>query len=534
MTGHGNAGNQEDPATELKNLVMTEVNAAFVGNVLTDFNTREASHEKPHTFTDIMGPETAGYWWRLYIDPKDWEDAQKEATQNHWTTPGLYYDHDKSQGWKSAMTETYRKYLVNPSLEEFLGDTHKPFTWAKYLGVWTDAKHGLVTQNPDGFYDRVDTKDRATQFGCPRTLAQDTVNESIFGKRLVRQLLQGEEANFLKGYVSHPPNEDHYIVVGGGITLKKGVEAVFTAFTADMNAATLRKNQLKAIARVVRDLHIMHTFSDGCGRVNIQTLLPAMLLKYGFGLPLGGARGAKVDKGGQFLMFNGGYTLDEITRWLWITQDFGLTVPDNQTSLKRQSPSQPSHPGSTGGHPPPGGNGSPPSGGHGHPSSGGNAHPPPGGNAHPPSGGNAHPPPGGNAHPPPGGNAQPPAGGKTKPPSSDGKAQPPPGGKPQQPPSNKPQPPPGGKSQPPPAGKPQPPPTGKPQRPPAGKPQPPPSDKPQPLPVGKPQPPPSGKPQPPGKPGLSGNTPVNTGLNNNKPTPRPTNLTHVHSAGPLH
>jgi hypothetical protein len=406
MADHKNKGKQEDDTTTLKTIIMNQIKHVLEGDVLKDFNNKPASSLKTHTFLQIMGSESAGYWWRLYIDPKDWDKAEEDAA-DHGRTPGELYDNQESKGWKVAMTATYQKYLVHPSLEEFLGDIHKPFTWEIYLGIWTDASYNVETKNTDGFYDRVTTTDKKTTFGCPQLISQDTLNQKIDNKPLVHILtLENQEPDFKLGYVSRRLNEDRYIVVGGGSSLDVAVQEVFKLFCTEMSQATLRKHQLRAIARVIRNLHIMHTFSDGCGRVNIQTLLPAMLLKYGFGLPLGGSKGAGVTRMAQYFMFNGGFSLDEITQWLWVTQDFGLTGPDHETSLKRYIISQPSHTGTTGGHPPPGpGNGNPPSGG--------NAHPPLGGNTHPPSGGNTHPPSGGNAHPPSSGNTQPPPGGKS-------------------------------------------------------------------------------------------------------------------------
>ncbi|MCJ1290287.1 hypothetical protein MMC34_001823 [Xylographa carneopallida] len=86
----------------------------------------------------------------------------------------------------------------------------------------------------------------------------------------------------------------------------------------------MASSRLTAIAGAIHNLHVMHAFTNGCGRVNIFLLLPKMLLAYGFGLPPGGEYGSGIPKTVLHMLFNGGYSLDETARFLWVTQDFGL------------------------------------------------------------------------------------------------------------------------------------------------------------------------------------------------------------------
>jgi hypothetical protein len=314
--------------------IVGDINKCMTGDVLKAYQTEKVNHDlKSLKFADILGPTDKPYWWRLYIDPKDWEAAEQTKE------PGMLYDSQKSVGWNKAMVNVYATYLANDSLIKLL-DT--PLSWDEYAAIWKIAKdkvsnsEGRKSNNPDDkrngvYYDRYTATDISTVFDSPKTLASDTLSEKIIhgsvvvNKPLVKEIDTSAVAHSHGSYVVHRVGHIQYELFDLGKPVSDGIEAVFVMFAEDMKKATTwRRDQLKAIARAIRNLHIMHAFSDGCGRINVQTLLPAMLLKYGFGLPFGGAHGSIINKSAQYMLFNGGFSLEEITQYLWVTQDFGM------------------------------------------------------------------------------------------------------------------------------------------------------------------------------------------------------------------
>lgn len=78
---------------------------------------------KPYTLLQILGPERDGHWWRLYIDPKDWDDALKIED------PGFLYDGQTSKGWQKNLITVYERFLGAKS-EDYLLESR--MTWQKY------------------------------------------------------------------------------------------------------------------------------------------------------------------------------------------------------------------------------------------------------------------------------------------------------------------------------------------------------------------------------------------------------------------
>lgn len=82
----------------------------------------------------------------------------------------------------------------------------------------------------------------------------------------------------------------------------KFVDAAFDRFYGEVKKASDGSNQaLRAITRLVRALHVMHTYADGNGRTNIHTILPMLLLQYGF---------TPVVPDNMSELFSGSYTVD--------------------------------------------------------------------------------------------------------------------------------------------------------------------------------------------------------------------------------
>jgi hypothetical protein len=96
------------------------------------------------------------------------------------------------------------------------------------------------------------------------------------------------------------------------------VNEAFRLFREEMGKADKRHKQLYAIARLIRTLHVLHTFSDGNGRLNVYLLLPRLLLQHGFGPPL--RLGHYFSPDTLYWLFNGAFSLDQIVVFLWFAQ----------------------------------------------------------------------------------------------------------------------------------------------------------------------------------------------------------------------
>jgi hypothetical protein len=324
----------------------------------------DSSKQPPLDITKVLGDQSHGYWWRLFIDPKDWKDAltdhyyAKTKQQHHKEHPELLYDHQKksSAGFLENINLAYQHYLTNPAWVAQLD-------YAEYEKIWETARI-----KSDDYVSRTGMADMAS-FGTSVHLANDLLGkeEQIAGRPLVAEgpITDGkgnprkdEHGNPIKlesldeetldyylddmrwgeAYSYHLAGRDQMYTGGGGRKGKQrdefgfdenkdlpdAINDVCKQFNAEIAHAVTRGDQLRAIARSVRRMHILHVFSDGCGRVNISTVLPAMLMHFGFGLPLGGRFRKHVDMRSQYFMFNGGFSVDTIAKWLCVMQDFGI------------------------------------------------------------------------------------------------------------------------------------------------------------------------------------------------------------------
>ncbi|MCJ1479787.1 hypothetical protein MMC13_008473 [Lambiella insularis] len=340
--------------------VVHQINQCMQDPMLTkdlgDFKESKATVNHVN-FTDILGKSDGDYWWRLYINPMDWDKALAFAKDNEHdpekSHPGLLYNYDKVEETKpkdfhGPMVKAYQKYLIGGSLNQHFGSSAAPIMWQQYLQLWEDARPPNPGAVKDGHF-RVKTGLDGS-FDGSQELAQDLYHEKFMIHEAESEIhperkreyslvlnLKDNQSTPKDGYpafVCHFENWSKLFPQTFGPVLEQGINLVFKTFHDDMHKAVHRREQLTAIARAIRSLHVMHAFSDGCGRTNVFLLLPIMLLNYGFGLPLGGQHGAAIEKDAIHMMFNGGYSLDEMTQFLWVSQDFGLI---NQKEHKRTS-----------------------------------------------------------------------------------------------------------------------------------------------------------------------------------------------------
>lgn len=318
-------------------------------------------------FDEVLGTaKDDKNWWLLYIDPKDWDWAK--ATAKTTNDPGMVYDNHLSLGFKAAMVRAFTRHLINAPLGKRIMEG--PFGWRDYEGLWRDVVEG-VTDKESGKPQGMPTQGSAGQgavyicgtvvtFGCTETMDAGVAEETLAGNVLVRSVshLEGKIENDRwviketqkKGAVAlHPSSPGYKMWTCLDVEAKKtAVDRAFLDFKNDVGKGTTIKACLMTIAKLIRRLHIIHTYSDGNGRLNVFLLLPALLLHFGFGLPLGGAHkdvfnGPTLRGGGLFMLFNGGYSLEDISDYLFLSQDKGFKDLKNSVLAAAASASGHAH-----------------------------------------------------------------------------------------------------------------------------------------------------------------------------------------------
>lgn len=311
---------------DFKNQVVAQINADFTKSVQTEFDTALIDG-KQFRLQDILGDVKEGhfkdgYWWRLYIDPKDWKAAKAFAEKEN-KVPGALYDNEKCSGYQTTMVGAYNT--------KFCGQLNPLFS-VRTLGLeqMDASKYARMYDSVKGTGKNFAMRsEQCCTFPTTENLAEDVFEERIGPFPLVikdinthvAQMKPGTEIRFIAG-IDRPKQ-----IITAPLalrTLVNAIQSIFTTFYMDIEGARYKKEQLTSIARTIRSLHIMHAYGDGNGRLNIFTLLPAMLLGHGFGLPLGGAALGIIRSDALYMLFNGGFSIEEMTRYLWVSQDFGL------------------------------------------------------------------------------------------------------------------------------------------------------------------------------------------------------------------
>lgn len=226
------------------------------------------------------------------------------------------------------MVTAYTDYLASGKLGEAI--VNSSFGWTEYTELHSAATgRGFVAREEAHF---------VVTFGTSNTqlpLAQDVLKETVGGVTLVQEHTavprdpngnRDPDLIHNDGATIHYKDDPYTLYARlTGQELSSTVDACFQDLKNAIHIAKSPQAQLLAIACLIRRLHILHAFEDGCGRTNVFLLLPALLLRLGFGVPLG--RDKKEDeltKKALYELFNGGYTLEQIAKYLWLAQDFGL------------------------------------------------------------------------------------------------------------------------------------------------------------------------------------------------------------------
>jgi hypothetical protein len=247
-------------------------------------------------------------WWHIYLD----RQHHKEALIKSPNDPGLLYDTQESKGFKACMLNVYTQVLDDNHFADVFSTGDLDFS--HYSELFDFIKASVKRYKPR-------TDNEAVRFGMmPGTLANDLLTELVNKRPLLTDSEHYLEMNPL-AYIVAEQNKDKDILVNGNTEMAEGpilINLAFESFKAEINLAATRRMQLRAIARLIRILHVLHYWSDGNGRLHCYVLLPRLLLQYGFGPPLKLGTSCVTDT--LFGLFNGCFNLDQIVGFLWNAQ----------------------------------------------------------------------------------------------------------------------------------------------------------------------------------------------------------------------
>ncbi|MGY4653095.1 hypothetical protein [Mycobacterium sp. URHB0021] len=262
----------------------------------------------------------AHHWWRLYVDSDDHAAAQHKNQDD----PGSAYNHIPQGFIGARMEAAYRSVLDN------LQALTQPIRWRGYLSM-----HRAATGH-DGNISTGGRENPAALDTGTTALADDWANESVGDRFVVMPVASLRDVHRA---------EKHSLVVAvefeGRLSLvpayssrelPKLVDEVFIRYHNDIRAATSEQARLRAIAQLVRTLHVMQVFPDSHPWINVHLLLQRLLLANGF---------RPVILPATSYMFSGGFSLEHIATALAWGQNHDLTTSlDDTFGLvpMRQSP----------------------------------------------------------------------------------------------------------------------------------------------------------------------------------------------------
>jgi hypothetical protein len=250
--------------------------------------------------------------WRVYIDR--FHHSEALATLPH--NPGSFYDCDKSPGFQQSMENAYEKVLEGDDYVEHF--TTGLITFDEYTALYNLSSRNI--RNRTNIRQR--PADQDVLFGIdPARIAADALNEEVVpGRPLFRDItdMTGNAQHAISFLDVTLPDGPRARTHTNLVDYRTLVTAAFTRYNAEMTGAHGRRDQLRAIAKLIRFLHVFHMFMDGNGRLHCHLLLPRLLLENGFGLPL--KLGNLCATGTVFGLFNGCFTLDQIVTFLWFAQ----------------------------------------------------------------------------------------------------------------------------------------------------------------------------------------------------------------------
>ncbi|MGW3461204.1 hypothetical protein ACWDE9_17160 [Streptomyces olivaceoviridis] len=279
-------------SVELQTMFHGDHTAAEIANAIARAMTsgEEESHPsdvpgeaKPTLLSEHM-PEKD--WWRLYIDPSVHNDAVKHAgyrPELH-KDPGLYFDAGTpaikgSPGYQKNMIRAYREVLDN---QESLAKRMDATEHRRIHGILTGGIQGKFkwSENKTSFPLRNETRDDRGRIVRYADLSPDILEEELLGQRLVAPYAPDLDSEpittYAKGFgvlnTNHAPAKAPRLV-----------DAIYDRYYQEIaGVGDNRTAHLKAIARAIRALMVIHPFTDANSRLNIRLVLPKLLLQHGY------------------------------------------------------------------------------------------------------------------------------------------------------------------------------------------------------------------------------------------------------------
>ncbi|MGW0513164.1 hypothetical protein ACWD1W_28635 [Streptomyces olivaceoviridis] len=225
-------------------------------------------------------------WWRLYIDPSVHNDAVKHAgyrPELH-RDPGLYFDAGTpaikgSPGYQKNMIRAYREVLDD---RESLAKRMDATEHRRIHGILTGGIQGKFkwSENKTSFPLRNETRDDRGRIVRYADLSPDILEEELLGQRLVAPYAPDLDSEpittYAKGFgvlnTNHAPAKAPRLV-----------DAIYDRYYQEIaGVGDNRTAHLKAIARAIRALMVIHPFTDANSRLNIRLVLPKLLLQHGY------------------------------------------------------------------------------------------------------------------------------------------------------------------------------------------------------------------------------------------------------------
>ena len=225
---------------------------------------------RPVTLAEVLPQHS---WWRLYVDAGDHAQAVAQVP----TDPGRLYDLQESPGFQASMVQAYRSVLNDPAALRARID------WDVY-----SAMHAMVTEHIHQSGEKDLFEISGADPGIPThsyvhdvRVSEDLMAEQIGERPLVTDARSMSEIEAGRRIVEVGLFEDGELMLKTRYRaehLPGLVNAVFDNYYHDMARAATEHERLRAIARVVRTLHVLHPFGDGNRRNNVYLLLPRLLL----------------------------------------------------------------------------------------------------------------------------------------------------------------------------------------------------------------------------------------------------------------
>lgn len=250
-------------------------------------------------------------WWKMYINPVDHERAKAFNPDN----PGSLYDHKGSgvhppaPGWQESMTSAYDSILEdNPGHISTAADYERvhlratasidPSKTRSDHTKWSSGSTQFPLRGNEISPDTMASTVRGRTLALPLNKALSAMSSGKIGKDEVVAILMNEPRNFINAYKTEEQ-------------AKQLVATALTEYYWRIEQTRNRRERLEAIARVIRNLQLIHPFQDGNQRTNVQLLLVRFLLDQGF---------KPILPPDAIMLFNGAYSTAQIAEALYRVQ----------------------------------------------------------------------------------------------------------------------------------------------------------------------------------------------------------------------